>query len=127
MSEMCQKLTRAALFDNLISATEQGERKRHPERLRCLEVDDKFDFHQLCNRQFRRRFAFENTAGVTAELAIHIGQIWPVTHQAAMQDELAICVDRGHPVTGSQRHELVAPADEGHIRAYDKCPGALLG
>jgi len=67
-------LTRAASFDHLVGAGEQRNWEREPERLGSLEVDDQLDFSGLLDRQGGGLLAFENSAGVDADLTVRIGK-----------------------------------------------------
>ena len=54
-----------------------GRRDFEAERLRGLEVDDQFELGRLHDRQIGGLFAFENTAGIDASLAICIRSAAP--------------------------------------------------
>jgi hypothetical protein len=54
----------ATLFDHhLIGAPEDRQRYSKPERLRCLEIDDEFDFRRVLRRQIGWLFAKAEQGG----------------------------------------------------------------
>src|SRR5262249_747650 len=89
------------LFDHLVGAAEQRERKVNAERLGGLEVDEQLDFCDLLYRQVGRPLPLENAAGVDASLTVRLRKTACVTHQAASNSEVARLVDRGHRVAES--------------------------
>jgi hypothetical protein len=50
--------TKRILFDYLIGAAKQCDRKAEPQRLRSLKIDDQFNFALLYNWQVADPFAF---------------------------------------------------------------------
>src|SRR5260370_494670 len=76
-------------FDHLVGAPQQSDRAGEPECLCGLEIDDKFDFDRLHDRQIRRLLALENPSGIDAQLAPRVGQAATITDQAAGGRELA--------------------------------------
>ena len=68
----CSKIQ--SLFDHSVGATEQRERESDAERLGGLEVYVQLDFCGLLDRQIGWFFAFENSAGVDADLTVRIGK-----------------------------------------------------
>ena len=64
----------SCLFDHLVGAAEQRERKREAERLGGIEVDDQLDFGGLLDRQVGRLLALENAAGVDAGAMVRFRQ-----------------------------------------------------
>jgi hypothetical protein len=58
------------LFDHLVGADQQPGRKFDPKRLRRIEVDHQLDFCSLLDRQVGWFLAFEDAAGVAADLAM---------------------------------------------------------
>jgi hypothetical protein len=61
-----------SLFDHLVGAGDERRRHVETDRLGCLQVDDELELHCPQNRQVGRLLAFENAAGVNAELALPI-------------------------------------------------------
>src|SRR5262249_15687311 len=89
------------LFDHLVGAAEQRERKVNAERLGGLEVDEQLDFCDLLSGEVGRPLGLENAAGVYASLTVRLRKTACVTHQAASNSEVARLVDRGHRVAES--------------------------
>src|SRR5262249_18325868 len=96
MSALCQKQTLSYSFDQIVGAALQRHRNGEAERLRGLEVDDELDFRGLLNRQIGGLFAFEDAAGVDADLAKQLRNIGSIAHQTTGRGELAIRTDRGN-------------------------------
>src|SRR5262245_55712788 len=76
-----------------------------------------FDFHGLLHRKIFRLFAFENSAGVDANLTRRFGKAAAVTHQAASGSELAKLGNRRHLMASGQYAELLGPTDEKCVRS----------
>ena len=100
------------LYSITSSARPTAKRDSKAERLGGLEVEEQFDFRDLLDRQFARLCAFENPAGIDADLAICVRTTASVAHQTAGCGELAILEDCRHSVTERQCAELFAPANE---------------
>src|SRR5947207_15200999 len=77
-----------------------------------LEIDHQFELCWLNDRQVGGLGAFENAAGINADLTISIGDARAVTHQAASLREVRKRVDAGYPVAYGQGRDLVASVDE---------------
>jgi hypothetical protein len=58
--------SRRTLFDHLVGAAKQRERYGNIERLRGLQVNNKFDLADLLDRQVGGLLALENAAGIVA-------------------------------------------------------------
>src|SRR2546429_9816533 len=101
-----------ASFDPLVGATRQRKRDSDAERLGGLEVQEQFNFRDLLDRQLARLCAFENPAGIKADLSICVRTTASVAYQTARCGKLAILENRRHCVTERQRVELCAPAIE---------------
>src|SRR5436305_2090264 len=71
---------RLPLFDHLVGAGDERRRYVETDRLGCLQVDDELELHRPQDRQVGRLLAFENAAGVNAELALSIDNARPVAH-----------------------------------------------
>src|SRR5215471_10533639 len=96
------------LFDHLVGAGEQCGRHGKTNRLGCLQVDDELELHRPQNWQVARLLAFENAAGINAELALPIDNARSVAHQSASFDKLALIIHGGHRVASGKRDELDA-------------------
>src|SRR6516162_3096078 len=125
MSALGQKRTHAVqqkglLFDHLIGAPNQRRWNGETERLCGLEVDDQLDFRGLNDRQLRRPFAFEDTAGVDADLAERFCKTAAVTHQASARRKRTILVDCGHLIASSERGKLFAESIKYWISTNDE-------
>src|SRR5215510_1059850 len=109
----CQEATYASqqtapLFDHLVGAADQRQRKSEAKRLGRLEIDHELDFHSQLNREIARLFTLENPARVNAGQTISVGHVATIAHQAAGSCELVRKVHRRHRVARGKRDELVA-------------------
>ena len=81
MSALCQKRThrskKLCLFDHLVGAAKQRERKREAKRPCGIQVDHKFNFCGLLDWQVRRLFSLENSADVNGGLSICFQNLVP--------------------------------------------------
>src|SRR5262249_61723154 len=93
-------------------------------RLRGLEVDYNLELVLLHNRKFARFRTFEHFPRIDAGEPIHIGEVQPVAHQAAVLDIFSEVINGGHRVARRQRDELFAarvkkwvagPAEGGNV------------
>src|SRR5215831_9196540 len=116
MSAWCHERTQALqqarridwLFNHLVSAAEQRQRKSEAKRLGRLKIDHELDFHSQLNREIARLFTLENPARVNAGQTISVGHVATIAHQAAGSCELVRKVHRRHRVARGKRDELVA-------------------
>src|SRR5579871_1515030 len=115
------------LFNHLVGAAEQYERKADTKRLGGLEVQEQLDLRGLLDWQVAGVFAFEYAAGVDPGHAIGILRVATVTDQAAGRGERATLEDRGHRVAERQRGEPFGLADEESIGADHERLGLQLG
>jgi hypothetical protein len=78
-----------ASFEDLVG--EQLHRERHFQaKPFCrLEIDHKFEFRWLEDRQIGRFRASQYLPSIDAELAIHLGHVDPIANQPSGLDELA--------------------------------------
>src|SRR5215472_11736968 len=79
----------ASLFDHLVGAGEQRRRNLKAERLGGCQIDDELELGRLHHRQIGWLGAFQNAAGIDANLAINVREIGAVAHQAADFREFA--------------------------------------
>jgi hypothetical protein len=93
-------------LDHLIGCSQQRFRDGEAEGVGGLEVDDQIEFGRLLDRQVGRFLAFENAPGIDASLVESIAETAAITYQAAGQDILTECEDRGQRMSGRQRREL---------------------
>ena len=70
MSAMCHKRTSPDLFDHLVGAREQLWRQGEAQCLSRFEVDREVKLVRLYHRQIAGLGAFENAAGVDADLPV---------------------------------------------------------
>ena len=82
-------------FDDLVGAGEDRWRDRQAERLGSREVDDQLECRWLLHRQIDGLGALEDLPDVSTDNAISVGQVRPITDQAASSDVFAPVIDRG--------------------------------
>jgi hypothetical protein len=114
------------LLDNLVGAGEQRRRHLEAKRPCGLEVDHELELGRLHDRQVGGLGAVENAADVNTHLAVGIGELRSVAHQAAGRGELPPLVDRGNCVSRCQRDELLTVSGEQDIGANDQRFDPLL-
>src|SRR5829696_3566774 len=120
------QLVRAASFDHLVGACEERFRHADAERLRGLKVENQLNLRGLLDRQVGRLVALENAADIDPSQAISVGEVGPVTHQAACGNEVAILIDSRHGLAESQRGKLAASRIEKRIGADQQRAGPQL-
>ena len=99
------KFWRGSFIDHLVGGGDYRRRYVKAERLRHLEIDDKFEFGRLLDRQVAGPFAFEDTIDIGCCLPVRLEHLNPVGHQAATCDEVAERIDRGQAVSGNKRDD----------------------
>ena len=87
------------------------------------QIDDEIELGRLHDRKVGRLGAFEDAAGVDANLPKYFGQARAVAHQAAGFGELAHSIDGGNRMARRQRGELGPPVEEERIGADHECTG----
>src|SRR5262249_42272170 len=102
----------APLLDHLVGAGEQRPRHVEAKHPGGLGIDYQLELARLHDRQVGGLGTFENLAGVDAGLAVRVSQTGSVAHQAAGRGVKTQIVNRGHPIAGRQRHELITVASE---------------
>ena len=90
----CTK-ARAASFDHLVSAGEEGRRYIEAECFRRIEVNNEFKSGGLQHRHIRRLVTFEDLADVTARLLVHPRDARTIAQEATNDGKLADEINRG--------------------------------
>src|SRR5262245_9281132 len=114
----------SVLFDHLVGKREQIVRDFDTLRLGRLHVDDQLEFRYLKHRQVGGFVALENAPRIYAGLAIALGAVGAITHQAARGGILTIVIDRGNRVAAGQRDDLHAPGVEEGVRTDHERSGS---
>jgi len=96
----------ASSLDHLVGAGEQRRRHVDAKGFGGLEIDDELELRWLLDWQFRGLLAFENTAGIGADLAVAIQYTGSIANQAARLDEIAQVIDCRHRIVRRQRDDL---------------------
>jgi hypothetical protein len=126
MSALGQKRTLRHSLDHLVGASKQRGRNGETERLRGLEVEDKFEFGRLHNRKVRRFLTLKDAASVEPDLSVRVGETCSVAGQAGRSDKQTARIDCWDRVAGRQSNQLIADADKEDIGANKKRFGARL-
>src|SRR5258707_13379783 len=69
------------LLDHLVGECDQGIRKVQPERLRCLEIDDKLKLSRLLHGNVGWLGALEDFANVEGGSPEQVIKVWPIRHE----------------------------------------------
>src|SRR5262245_57807880 len=101
-------MQRSNLFDHLIGAAEQRERKGEAECPGGFKVDDQFNFRGLLHRQVRWLLALANPAGIDTSLSVDLDNVCTIAHQSAGRSECTVLKDRWQRVAQRQSRELAA-------------------
>src|SRR5262249_31422496 len=102
-------------FDHGVGAGDERRRNFEAERLRGLKVDDEFEPRRLQHRQIGDVRLLEKERDIRALLAIQVGKMRAIAHQAARCGEVAPFVHRRDAITRGERDDLVAPGIEERI------------
>src|SRR6266849_4152167 len=105
-SELAGK--RAASFDDLVGASEQGRGNSETESFSCLEVDHQLVLCRRLHRKVGGLLASKDTIDVTCRVTELVDPITPIGDQAAAVDELALEVDCGQFVPGCKCDDQIA-------------------
>src|SRR6516162_10662911 len=112
MSALAQKRTFTALLDHLVGEREQERRNLKTQRFGGFDVEIELELRWSHDRQSGRICAIENQTCVDPGLAVSVGDIRAIAHQAPSFDELAQEINRGKHVTRGQTHELITLAKQ---------------
>src|SRR5262245_35332761 len=113
MSALGQKRTfctaaEALLFDHFVGGGGQLGWNVEAECRGSIEVDYKVKLGRQHDRYVRGVLTFENPAGIDADLAMRISNVWSVAHQTANFGRFAKGIDCRHFVVSRQRGYLNA-------------------
>src|SRR6476660_9883852 len=100
------------LFDHLGGEGKQLRWDVEAERLCGFEIDDQFEPSRLHHWKIGGLLALDNPTHIDAYLAIPIGKIGSVAHQATGRDEFPKLINCGHCMTSYQPDKLIASAEE---------------
>src|SRR5260370_14632066 len=125
MSVSCQQETRAAQqtatsFDHLVGAAEQCGQHGEAECLRCLEIDDQFEFGRLLDRQVGRSGTLEDAIKIRGRAKVKISQINSVGNEAPGRNEQTERIDCGQPVLGRQCDNQITMSKVEDVGKYDE-------
>jgi hypothetical protein len=109
-----------AVAIRLVGAGEQRRWHLDAERLRSLEVEDRFVLGRRLHGQIGRLLALQDAVDVAGRAPILVDDIRPIGGQAADGDEGAFEVDRGQFVLGRQRDDQVAMNERQRARGHDQ-------
>lgn len=118
-------LVRTHLFDDVVGNREYSGRHVDPKRSRSLKIECKFELGGLQDGQVRGLRALEDAAGINADLAGHIREIGPVTHETAGSHNFAVRVGCRNPFARRQSCKLHATAVEERVGGNKKRVHAL--
>ena len=113
-----------ASFDHLVG---EGKQLRWDVEAECLcgfEIDDQFKPSRLHHWKIGGLLTLENPADIDAYLAIPIGKIGAIAHQATGRGEFPNLINCGHCMISYQGDKLIASADEKWVRRYDERPSS---
>jgi hypothetical protein len=87
------------LFDHLVGAREKRRRHDEAQHIGGLDIDNQFELGRLEDWQVDRLGAIEDTAGINADLTIHVRNVGAVAHQATCFNMIPvrICRRNGMP------------------------------
>jgi hypothetical protein len=121
----CQHRKFAASFDHLVSTGEQRRGHREAQRFGGPQVDDQFEFRNLLHRQISRLVAFQDAAGIEADLPVGFRIVSSIAQQTAGLGKFADGIDCGDPVARCQCHNLIAVICEHGVAAHQERINAL--
>ena len=101
-----------------ITSSARARTSRGQFKSKCLggfEVDDKFEFGRLHDRQIAYLVAFENPRHVKARLPVALGEVRAIAHQSAGLGECALLIYRRDGVARSERNNTISSAVEERV------------
>src|SRR5262249_10290690 len=110
----------AALFDHLVGACQQSRWDVDTKRTCSLQVEGEFEFGRLQYRKIGRLSAFEDAAGIHADLAEDIGKAGSVAHQEAGCCQLANESARGYSGACRERDQLRPSGGQKSVRRQEE-------
>src|SRR6266700_5789765 len=113
-------------FDHLVGAREQLVWNLEAERLSGLEIDDQLELGWLHHWKIGGLRTLENPTDIDAYLAICVGKIASVAHQATGRGELPKLINCRHCMVSHQGDKLITSADEEWVRPYDERPSSWV-
>src|SRR6266487_2590703 len=116
----------AISFDHLVGEREQLVWNLEAERLSGLEIDDQLELGWLHHWKIGGLRTLENPTDIDTYLAICVGKIASVAHQATGRGELPKLINCGHCMVSHQGDKLITSADEEWVRPYDERPSSSL-
>ena len=115
----------ASLLDHLVGNGEQRWRHGEAQHPGGLVIDDKLELGRLQDRQVRRLLAFEDAAGIDADLTPPIRNAGAITNQPADFGKLTRPRGRGECVARRQVDQLGAPAIKKDVEGDEDGVGPL--
>src|SRR6266403_4439434 len=85
----------AFLFDHLIGGDQQAGRHGQAERLRSLEIEDRFELGRRLHWKIGWLVAAQDAVDVSRRLSAHVDEVVPVGHETTGRDEYTRKVDAG--------------------------------
>src|SRR5215471_10980026 len=113
------------LLDHLVGNGKYGWRHLDAECSRGLHVDDELEFGRLQHRQVSGLGAFEDIAGIDADLTKGVSEVGSVTHQPAGFHRLTDRVSRWNLVPRRQSGKLHTATDQEGIASDEQNIEAL--
>src|SRR5579862_4883688 len=107
------------LFDYLVSPRQQSGRNVYTKRTCSQQVEDEFEFGRLQNRQIGWPDAFEDAAGIDADLAENVGNAGPIAHQKPGPGHISQEIAGGYSIACCERDQLRPSAGEKAVGRHE--------